>query len=232
MSTHVSRYWVLVLVKEKEGAKSRLADVLDNFERISLQEAMLADVLAALCQVKQLDGVVVCSPDSSYASFTEAHGALFIRQPEDVLGMNGAATFGAAAVAQLGADIIGVVPGDLPFLDARDVEAALDAVSAHNQTVIIPDQSGQGTNGMFFCASNRPDFSFGPGSFNRHLNISPNQRAVPMFLGSIACDIDTPADLDNLTLGTQLPPRQTQILIHNLGSSHPRNALTRSYDRP
>jgi len=198
MTRSIAHNWALVLVKDKNLAKTRLAGVLDFEERVALQSAMLHDVLLTLQKVRGLEGVTICSPDKSHARTAEHYGALFLGQPEDISDMNGAATYGSAMLARYGANVIGVLPGDLPLLEAGDVRAAFAAALTRNRPVIIPDLQDKGTNGIFFTIENVPEFRFGPDSFYRHLAAEGQRPAVPMPLSSFARDIDTPADLEAL----------------------------------
>src|SRR5690554_715606 len=140
VSEMAAQNWVLILVKERQLAKTRLAGVLSLEERMALQEAMLADVLATLVQVRGLAGIAICSPDRSHLQLATRHGATFVTQPPEATGLNGAAHYGAANLAQCGADFIGLIPGDLPLLKASDVEDAFETAMALGQMVVIPDQ--------------------------------------------------------------------------------------------
>ena len=231
MNASIPHSWALVLVKERRSAKSRLAGVLDLPERMALQDAMLADVLSTLAEVRGLEGVAVCSPDKSHALMAEHHGAVFIEQPHDVPDINGAAAYGSAALAGRGAAFIGVIPGDLPLLETRDVEAAFDAAMALRQPIVIPDRHGKGTNGLFFHAEYRLDFKFGPDSFHRHLAGTRQGAAAPMLLSSFARDIDTPADFEALaSIGSHAGLR-TRAFLRDVTSNRQRHELTRSMDR-
>ena len=231
MSTSTPRNWALVLVKERRFAKSRLAGVLDRAERMALQDAMLADVLSTLTEVGGLEGIAVCSPDRSHAQMAERHGAAFLEQPQNVPDLNSAAAHGVAMLASRGAGLIGVIPGDLPLLETRDVEAAFDAAMTLRKPIVIPDQHGKGTNGLFFHAEYRPEFKFGPDSFHRHLGGAMQGVAAPMLLSSFARDIDTPADFEALaSTGSQAGPH-TRAFIRDRMSNRQRHELTRSMDR-
>jgi len=227
--SEVARNWVLVLVKARQLAKTRLAGVLSLEERMALQEAMLADVLATLAEVRGLAGIAICSPDPTHHELARRHGATFIAEPPSVTGLNGAARHGADSLARNlvpgGADFIGLIPGDLPLLKASDVEDAFDTAMALRQAVVIPDQHGRGTNGLFFAADKPPVFSFGPGSFHRHLSGEETPaRGVPMLADSFACDIDTPADLAALAASATPGGANTRALIAGLLAVRPQHA--------
>lgn len=118
---------------------------------------------------------------------------LCLQQPGHVSDMSMASADGARIIAGMGAEFIAIVPGDLPLVDGRELDAALAAARSAMATIVIPDRHGTGTNGMVFPAGAAPHFRFGGDSFRPHCE--QNRRTQPMELGSFAIDIDTPEDL-------------------------------------
>lgn len=204
----------LVLAKGGRMAKSRLADVLVPAWRVALQDAMLRDVLSALAASARLSGVAICSPDPSASALASEYGADFILQPPSAPGMNGASAHASGLLARRGADIIAVIPGDLPCLDGADVDAAIAAALASDCCIVIPDRHRQGTNGLLFRAGAAPAFRFGPDSFRRHLDSAWPSPATAMMLRSFADDIDTPDDLYALlACGSASRARHTRAFL-------------------
>jgi 2-phospho-L-lactate guanylyltransferase len=91
-----------------------------------------------------------------------------------------------------------LVPGDTPLLNAVELDELLDRCEADGCAVgVVPDRHGTGTNGLVLSPPIVLEPSFGPGSFNRHMNHAKgagvSYRAEPV--PSLAHDIDTPEDL-------------------------------------
>jgi 2-phospho-L-lactate guanylyltransferase len=85
-----------------------------------------------------------------------------------------------------------VVHGDLPLLGVEDVSALLAAAQVAG-VALAPDRHGLGTNAVALREGADFGFAFGEGSLARH-KLAPG--AVTVSRTGLACDVDTPADLD------------------------------------
>jgi 2-phospho-L-lactate guanylyltransferase len=98
-----------------------------------------------------------------------------------------------------------LLPADLPWLTAADVEALVVA-GRRARVAIAPDRRGSGTNGLYLPAALDFSFRFGNGSRSLHeaearrLGIEPAIVSRP----GLAADLDTPADLRALGRGTAI----------------------------
>ena len=100
------------------------------------------------------------------------------------------------------ADDIGtmvILHGDLPNLQATDVETLLNALPADGSpgVSIAPDRAGTGTNALVLRPPGLIHFRFGVGSFARHL-AEVESAGVPLVAvnrAGLAFDLDTPEDL-------------------------------------
>lgn len=192
----LSGCWVLVPLKAREEAKSRLSPALDASHRAGLRDAMLLDVIEGLMRSRLLSGIAVYGPAPEFPVATPAISQLNLHQPGSVRDMSMASADGAGTLAAMGAEFIAIVPGDLPLVDGRELDAAFAAARSAMATIVIPDRHGSGTNGMVFPAGAIPRFQFGGHSFSPHCEPEEHgARAQPMELGSFAIDIDTAADL-------------------------------------
>jgi 2-phospho-L-lactate guanylyltransferase len=176
---------LLVPVKSFRSAKLRLAPVLSAPERAELARRLAAGVLAA---AGALPCSVVCD-DEEVAEWAGSHGARVIWTPG--LGLSGAVQSGVATLASEGMTLVVVAHGDLP--NAR----ALDTLGEPDRVTLVPDLREDGTNVAVVPAAAGYQFSYGPGSFERH-------RAEAARLGlacdvvrdvRLAADVDVPADL-------------------------------------
>ena len=178
-------------VKSFPRAKSRTE--LDESERASLAESMVRDVLAALAQVRGLDGILVVTREPRLAA------ADVVPDPEEA-GHSQAALLGVAEALRRGAARVLLVPGDCPLLDAAEVDALL--AQAGPGVTIVPDRHGTGTNALVLEPPDAMAPSFGPGSCERHAALA---RAAGLDVRvvrvpSLAFDVDTPDDLAALRL--------------------------------
>lgn len=188
----------LILVPHRglASAKTRLSERLDPDERAALARRLLERVLRVAREAHRGE-VVVISPDEELRALTDAAGSRLLVQRG--MGLNAGLEQARRDVAA-GVDLLVVLHGDLPGLEADDVHALADAVASPAGVGIAPDRSGAGTNALALRPPDVISFRFGPGSFEAH-SAAARAAGVPVAVverQGLAFDLDTPADLDRL----------------------------------
>ncbi|MBY6058766.1 2-phospho-L-lactate guanylyltransferase [Leisingera daeponensis] len=213
--------WALVPVKPPIWAKTRLSGLLSPSERERLQWAMLADVLDQLETAKWLAGVAVVCPDIRIQMLVNARGLRVFGNEPRAGGMNGAVSYGTERLREAGADLVVVLPGDLPLLSADDIDNAVLRAMQDHRSVIVPDRELEGTNALIFWTDQVPNFQFGKNSFQKHLTDPAVGGMQALTLASIARDIDWPEDLQALrqSRGPDLAPNTKNVLASCTGLS-------------
>ena len=182
----------LIPVKAFSAAKHRLSGVLDDATRASFAREMATTVVRAAAPLQTF---IVCD-DDEVTSWAREQGAEVIWTPG--LGLNGAITEGVSQLHGEGVELVTIVHADLPNARPFGAMERFDGVS------IVPDRFRDGTNLLRVPTDRGFTFSYGPGSFDRHL-------AVALELGmevheinrpDLAFDVDRPEDLEGA--GTQL----------------------------
>jgi 2-phospho-L-lactate guanylyltransferase len=177
---------VLVPVKSFTEAKQRLGEAMGEEQRATLVRRMAARVLQAAAP---LPFAVVCD-DTDVADWARRHGALVIWEPGR--GLNGAVQDGVERLAAMGVGYVTVAHGDLPHASGLGTLPAFEGVT------LQPDRHGNGTNVIRVPTGCGFHFSYGPGSFARHLaecrrlDLPTRVLDVP----ALALDVDSPADLE------------------------------------
>ncbi len=179
---------VLVPVKAFGEAKRRLSPALGAAERAALSRRLTAGVIAAAAP---LPVAVVCD-DREVAGWARSLGALVIWEPGR--GLNGAVAAGVAHLAGEGVRVVGVAHGDLAQ------PAGLGALcTGHPQRALslVPDGRDDGTNVVVVPTAAAFRFSYGPGSFRRHLDEADAlDLPVRVVRGTgLSLDVDLPSDL-------------------------------------
>lgn len=189
---------VVVPVKRFGAAKSRLADALDPDARGTLAAAMLADVLAALGRCEQVERVLVVSGEHRARMAAIGAGAGLLDDPDDE-SHSLAAIRGVHAAMHAGASAAALLPGDCPLLVAAELDAELLELEA-GSALVVPDRHGSGTNGLLLAPPDAIAPAFGPGSRDRHLALAREAGVIGGVaeIPSLALDLDTPEDLDEL----------------------------------
>jgi 2-phospho-L-lactate guanylyltransferase len=176
---------VLVPVKSFAAAKQRLGSALPDAQRRALVQRMAARVILASAP---LPVAVVCD-DAEVADWARRHGALVVWEPGR--GLNGAVEAGVARLAQLGVRVATVAHADLPLAVGIGLLESFDGVT------LVPDRQDNGTNLIVLPVDCGFRFSYGPGSFERHMQ-ECTRLGVPVRVlrrPELAFDLDWPTDL-------------------------------------
>ena len=148
---------VLIPVKAFDAAKERLAPVLDRDERIKLAHLLAKGVLEA---ASPLPVAVVCD-DADVAQWATDNNAIVVWAPGR--GLNVAVESGVAHLEALGFEQITVCHADLPYPKGLTSLPRLQGVT------LVPDRHGDGTNIIVLPREAGFRFSYGKGSFDRHI---------------------------------------------------------------
>lgn len=176
---------VLVPVKAFAAAKVRLRPALTDPERAELARSMAEGVLRA---ANGLPTAVVCD-DPDVAAWAEGQGASVVWTP--ARGLNLAVQEGVDHLAARGVSRVVVAHADLPL--AVDVEPVLRFPGV----TLVPDRRDDGTNVVCIPAGAGFTFSYGPGSFRRHL-AEARRLGLPVRTlrgTALSWDVDVPGDL-------------------------------------
>jgi len=179
---------VLVPVKAFHRAKVRLTPALAPQRRRELARSMATHVVRS---ASPLPVAVVCD-DPVVAEWVEEVGARLIWTPGT--GLNGAVTEGVRVLGDAGYEQVIVAHGDLPF------STGFDAFTTWPGVTIAPDRHRTGTNVLAVRSGSGFEFSYGTGSFRRHVREATRLRSGLRIVLSmpLGWDIDIPDDLDTL----------------------------------
>jgi 2-phospho-L-lactate guanylyltransferase len=184
---------LIIAVKRLRAAKTRLAPLVSGPVREEVVLAMLVDTLTAASAVPMVKSITVVTPDDRAAEAARDLGVLVLVDPTPdghADPLNSALRAAEAAIRDRHPGV-GVLQGDLPALQPRELARALAAARGHPRS-FVSDRHGSGTAALFaFGTTLEP--GFGPDSARRHRDSG----AVELTGGwpGLQCDIDTPDDL-------------------------------------
>ena len=189
---------ILVPVKNLRNAKQRLAEVLDQASRTQLAQAMIHDVLSAIDSWKDRPEVAVVTSDPFASELAEQYKFRIIpdyhnRSETDAIAM------ATAVCVRGGAESTLVIPGDIPLVNARELEQTVASAPAKG-TVLVPAADGRGTNAALRTPAALFPLHFGNDSFKPHYAAAKatGLPCVTLSLRGLALDIDSPRDLQQL----------------------------------
>jgi 2-phospho-L-lactate guanylyltransferase len=204
--------FALLPVKSPQNAKQRLGGFLSPEQREELARTLYKQTLAALCQAKGIDRVVVVTNDSDVAEYARSSGTLVFEEKEQV-SHSVSADAACLRAIKLGATTVLLVPIDVPLVTPDDFSRLAAAVrpGPPARLIVVPSADGTGTNAMVRTPPDVIESRFGPGSCRAHLDQArlKNVPADILRLPGLMFDIDTPEDVADL-----------------LASSHPGDVTT------
>lgn len=214
---------IVVPVKRLADAKSRLAPVLAEAERLALAWSLLRHVLALVQEAQErlgARGAVISSDPSALAAARELGLATIVEEtPAEQLAdspeasLNAALQQAAAWAISENASALLILPADLPLVTLADVRALWQAsqqLYSPRAMVIAPDGHNSGTNALLVRPPAALQFEFGPDSFHRHcrqadrLGLAYHIQRSPR----LGLDVDLPADLAQYLAVEQADPQE------------------------
>jgi 2-phospho-L-lactate guanylyltransferase len=153
--------WAIIPVKPFNRAKSRLAPILSPEQRAALAEHMFRHSLEILSSVKQIGGVLVVSRDTKALGIAHDYHVQTVHEsgtPE----LNAALLRASQVIGLQGADGVLVLPADVPFVNAEDIEQLLHLGRYNTTVVLAPDRHEDGTNALVVNPPGFIPFAYGP----------------------------------------------------------------------
>jgi 2-phospho-L-lactate guanylyltransferase len=189
---------ILVPVKNLDHSKQRLSPALSPPQRRLFAEAMLQDVLDALAQCSQSSQVGIVTGDPQAKLLARDRGFAVIEDRVNP-GETGAIEMATEFCRQRGAEYTLVVPGDIPLIQAGEIEAIFAAAPAQG-ALLVPSASGRGTNAALRRPAGLFPLRFGNDSFLPHLAAAraTGKPVEVLPLPGIGLDVDEPGDLAHL----------------------------------
>ena len=186
-----SRAGVVIPIRSFIGAKERLASQLDQDARADAFRRMAERVVDAASPLP----VTIVSSAPEVVAWARERGLATIDDPGS---LDEAARVGVASVAAAGLDRAVIAHADLPHAQSL-APAATDG--ADRVAVLVPCHRDDGTNVLSVPVDAEFHFSYGPGSFVRHVAESERLGLDVRILRNpdIRVDIDVADDLHHLS---------------------------------
>lgn len=220
----------VIPMKPIDLAKCRLADALGPEDRRTLVRTMLCDVVKTLCASKYVDCVYVVTADPDVAELVAPFGAIHIAEAVP-RGLNSAINTAAHYLEGIHVDSMLVLPGDVPLATVKEIDTITAAAHPRIMT-IVPDHERAGTNAILLSPPGAIAVSFGPGSYEKHIEIAAraSMDSKVWFLNGLGRDIDDPGDLELLKRNTTGRPdyaflnrANLQVSTEQAGLEEPQN---------
>jgi 2-phospho-L-lactate/phosphoenolpyruvate guanylyltransferase len=189
--------WAIVPVKPLRRGKSRLAGLLSEEQRTRLNRYLLEHTLTILNEIPEIEHTLVISRDPAALALTRSMGGRTVL--EDGAPQFNTALQRATITAQSqGARAVLILPADIPLIEPSDICALLNRGQIPPVVVIAPDRRLDGTNCLFINPAGLIEYSYGPGSFERHGTHTTEAGARLEIFHSerFGLDLDLPEDME------------------------------------
>lgn len=191
------KIFALIPVKDPNLGKSRLASVLSNGQRHSLNLQLALQTIEASIACFGAERTVIVTSSSAVGQLGCARSTTVVLEGAQPAGLNAALTTAASHAINAGAEGLMVVPTDLPRVSAARLAAVASALCDAPVCVLVPDGRRRGTN-VFALAPARADlFWFGADSLRNHAEHARNlgYEVRIQACEALGLDIDLPGDL-------------------------------------
>ena len=187
--------WAVIPIKPLDDAKSRLADILSPDERRELVIALFVHTVTQIKESGKFEGIAVITADPQVWEISHQMGIDIIEEP--IPSDLNESLFNALEwlKPRLVRSLM-ILPGDLPYLNARLLVDMVAEAEQFNLMMISPDQSLSGTNALHVTPKEGLAFTFGEDSFIHHVHLAKrmNYNLKIYMSDQLKVDIDTPED--------------------------------------
>lgn len=221
---------VLIPVKERFGAKTRLARWLTKRERAELVRNMLSDVAAAVDGSELTEHIFLLTSDDWALDFGRKRRWRLVAEPAQVSESH-SVDRALRRLRRAGFEAVLRLPADIPLIRADDVNQLLEAPVSPPGAVLAPSREGTGTNALLRTPPDVFKSSFGPDSFRLH-RLAAARRGVQLTVVNnprLALDIDTAEDileLDSRGDSGTLDFLRSRGIIERIQTRRPLHAVT------
>lgn len=208
---------LLLPVKDLRNAKQRLIGVLSPEERFALAEAMLADTIRAVKDIRCAEKIFVVTNYEPAMHLAEENRWEILRE-ELQISESHSVDAASKICEQRGVAGLLRLPLDLPLIQSSDIDELLAAACPGPSLLIVPSRDGTGTNAILRTPPTLFPSHFGNGSFAKHLAEAESARAEVLIRRNprLEMDVDDASDL-RVLLEHDLTCTETGRWLHASG---------------
>ena len=210
--------WAVVPIKERDGAKQRLAALLSPVERRALIEVMMEEVLEAVAGARSLAGVLVVTLDAQATTLASRLGMRVVTDGARE-GHTGSVTAGLKLLAREGRSGMITLPADIPAVTPQEIDLVVGAHLPPRSFTISPAHDDLGSNAVICSPPDAVPLRFGDNSYFPHLEAAERCGIEPTVIRQpgIALDIDHPIDLAAFLRLPQSVGTRTRVFLEQSG---------------
>ena len=187
---------LLLPIKDLRNAKQRLAATLMPDERFGLAQAMLADTIRAVQDVRRADKIFVVTNYEPAMEIAAKNGWDVLHE-EHQISESASVDYASRLCAERGVTALLRLPFDLPLVQASDIDELLATECAAPAAILVPSRDGTGTNAILRSPPTLFPSHFGPNSFAKHRSEAEqaDARIIVRRNERLEMDVDDESDL-------------------------------------
>lgn len=212
--------WAIVPVKPLKRGKSRLAGVLTEQERTSLNVFFLRHTLSVLTATPNIEQTIVVSRDPSALALAREFGVRTVHE-DHTPDLNVALERATVVVQQYNVHSVLIVPMDLPLLTSVELNQVVNHAAYPPVVVAVPDRHRLGTNILCVSPAGLIRYKFGDNSFDQHCLGARKAQARLEIIESpaLALDVDLPEDI--ILVNAQQPDLFSPVIVGKVNEHRP-----------
>jgi 2-phospho-L-lactate guanylyltransferase len=190
---------LLIPVKDPTHAKTRLAGLLSEEERLTLAWSMFEDVSRAASMASKPDQVVIVTSYGPAVEYGRKLGwNVLVEESQE--SESASIDWASRVLSEQGFESVMRLPADLPLVTAEDIDALLSVELRSPGALLVPSREGTGTNAIIRTPPALFPSRFGPNSLALHRQEAAYVGVESLIVDNvrIALDIDEPTDVELL----------------------------------
>lgn len=186
---------LILPVKDLRNAKRRLAGVLTPEERFGLAQAMLADTIRTVRNVRRAEKIFVVTNYQPALDAAQENGWEVLREDRQISESH-AVDFASRVCEERGVTGLLRVPLDVPLAQAGDIDELLMMECGVPALVIVPSRNGTGTNAILRTPPALFPSHFGEGSLAKHASEAKRAGARVFIRRNVRLEMDVDDESD------------------------------------
>ncbi len=209
--------FIIISFKNFKEAKSRMRKDLSDTVTLDIVRCMLEDVLWQVKRSKISDKNFIVTKDEEAIEMANKIGIevlLETNQANESVSVDWASKH----LISLGAEKILRVPADIPLVKSEDIDEIFNYALMNKSCVIVPSESGTGTNALLRGPPDVIPSFFGPGSLKKHVQAFEEKGVKYLVVENpnIALDVDCLEDLAPLVRFPKTKNLTTEYLLNSV----------------
>ena len=193
--------FIIVPFKNFKLAKTRMRKDLSARETEKIVERMLTHVLEEVSKSEMSEANFIITNDKKAINIANRFGVKIIEEDKQ-LSESASVDCASKILIEKGATSVLRIPGDLPLLSFKDIDAIFKEAEQSNSCIVVPSKSGSGTNAMLRTPPDIIQSFFGENSLEKHIKEFEDKEVQYKIIENknIGLDIDCLNDLEHFRI--------------------------------